>query len=492
MITASKLRRLAVCLAIIVPFAALPLACGPPETHSQALAATAPALGTLASFAVLGGSTVTNTNPTVVTGNLGVSPGSAVTGFPPGLVIGGTIHAADAVALQAQVDDTTAYKAIAGLACDHDLTGQDLVGHTLIPGVYCFSSSAQLSGALTLDAQGDPSAAFIFQIGSTLTTASNASVRVINGGNGCNVFWQVGSSATLGTGTTFVGTILALTSITLTTGASLSGRALAQNGAVTMDSNTVLFAVCDTTSASDGGAGGVSDGGASSPPVCPTVSTVTVDRSTGVLADGIDHAVVTISLHDCNGNPIVGQAVTLTATGSHDLLTQPGPTDSNGVTTGALASTTAELKIITASSGGATLPQMPTVEFVSSVSCCQGSACGNSCFDLQTDRNHCGACDRACAANENCQHGTCTTCQRDLCGTDCVDTVSDRNHCGNCGTVCPPNVACVGGYCGPCPGTMCGSWCVDLQTDGHDCGACGNACPANERCVHGSCALICQ
>ena len=199
---------------------------------------------TAASFAVLGGSTVTNTGATTVNGDLGVSPGSAVTGFPPGTVTGGTIHAADAVAAQAQSDVTTAYNSLAGQACTADLTGQDLGGKTLTPGVYCFSSSAQLTGALTLDAQGNAGAVFVFKIGSTLTTASGSSVLMINGGSPCNVFWQVGSSATLGTTTSFLGNILALTSITLNTGASVSGRALARNGAVTMDTNTVSQAAC--------------------------------------------------------------------------------------------------------------------------------------------------------------------------------------------------------------------------------------------------------
>ena len=206
---------------------------------SSAIAQVAPPLGQAASFSVLAGSAVSNTGATAVVGDLGVSPGSAVTGFPPGSVTGGTIHSNDAVAQGAQNDATTAYNMLAGEASDTDLTGQDLGGMTLISGVYTFSSSAQLTGTLTLDAQGDPDAVFVFQIGSSLTTASNASVVVINGGTDCNVFWQVGSSATLGTTTAFVGNILALTSITLTTGASVSGRLLARNGAVTMDSNGV-------------------------------------------------------------------------------------------------------------------------------------------------------------------------------------------------------------------------------------------------------------
>jgi uncharacterized repeat protein (TIGR01451 family) len=211
---------------------------------NAASAAAAPPLGTEQSFAVLGGSTVTNTGSSVVTGNLGVSPGSAVTGFPPGIVIGGTTHAADAVALQAQNDTTTAYNNLASQTCTSDLTGQDLGGKTLVAGVYCFSSSAQLTGALTLDAGGDSNAVWVFKTGSTLVTASGSSVLLTNGGQSCNVFWQVGSSATLGTATSFVGSILALTSITLNTGANVSGRVLARNGAVTLDSNSVAAAVC--------------------------------------------------------------------------------------------------------------------------------------------------------------------------------------------------------------------------------------------------------
>jgi len=208
-------------------------------------AASAPPLGSAQRFAVLGGSTVTNTGPTTITGDVGVSPGTAVTGFPPGIVAGGAIHAADAVAIQGQNDVVTAYNALASQACTFNLTGQNLGGMTLVPGTYCFpSTSAQLTGTLTLDAQGNSNSVFIFQVGSTLTTASNSTVREINGGNHCNAFWQIGSSATLGTGTTFVGNILALTSIALNTSTSVSGRALARNGAVTLDTNTISFAAC--------------------------------------------------------------------------------------------------------------------------------------------------------------------------------------------------------------------------------------------------------
>src|SRR5437763_8908690 len=151
-------------------------------------------LGTAGSFAVLGGSTVTKTGSSVITGNVVVSPGSSVTGFPPGIVTGGSIHAADAVAGQAQTDLTAAYNAAAGTPCGVDLTGQNLGGLTLTPGVYCFTSSAGLTGTLTLNFQGNPNALFLFKIGSTLTTASASSVVLTNtGGTTCppNLFWQV-------------------------------------------------------------------------------------------------------------------------------------------------------------------------------------------------------------------------------------------------------------------------------------------------------------
>ncbi len=207
-------------------------------------------MGTANAFAVMGGQTVTNTGTSVIQGDLGVGPGIAITGFPPGIVLPpGTIHAGDAVALQAQSDITVAYNDLAGRPRDFDLTGQDLGGRTLTPGVYYFSSSAQLTGTLTLDFQGNSDALFVFQVGSTLTTASNSSVVMINGGGedleGCEVYWQIGSSATLGTTTSFVGNIVALTSISLNNGANIvSGRALARNGAVTLDTNSITAPDC--------------------------------------------------------------------------------------------------------------------------------------------------------------------------------------------------------------------------------------------------------
>jgi hypothetical protein len=207
--------------------------------------AVAPPLGAADPFAVLGASTVTNTGPTIVNGDLGISPGAACTGLPapctgggPGIVTG-TIHAADATSLAAQNSITTAYNSLASQACNLVLTGTDLGGLTLTPGVYCFSSSAQLTGTLTLNALGNPGAVWVFQIGSTLTTASSSRVVFINGGQACGAFWQVGSSATLGTTTNFSGNILALASITLNTGATSSGGLFARTAAVTLDTNVV-------------------------------------------------------------------------------------------------------------------------------------------------------------------------------------------------------------------------------------------------------------
>ena len=204
-------------------------------------------LGSADSFGVLGGSTVTNTHSTVVNGNVGVSAGSAVTGFPPGIVNDGTIHNNDAAAAQAQSDATAAYNGLAGMTVTEDLTGQDLGGLTLTPGVYQFDTSAQLTGTLTLNGEGNNNALWVFLIGSTLTTASDSGVNVINSGSndgvsGSNdgIFWDVGKSATLGTTTAFEGNILASASITLVTGSTIEcGSALASTGGVTMDTNVI-------------------------------------------------------------------------------------------------------------------------------------------------------------------------------------------------------------------------------------------------------------
>jgi len=233
-------RRLA---AAAVALAAVALIAAP-----VALSAQAPVgLGTDGSFAVLAGSTVTNTGPSVISGSVGLDPGSAVVGFPPGIVLAGTTQVANGVALQAKSDLVTAYNDAAGRSSTATVSG-DLAGRTLTPGVYTSASSLGLSGALTLDAQGDPNAVFVFQAGSTLIVGSSSQVNLIGAAQACNVYWQVGSSATIGTGAAFVGNILALTSITMTTGATLQGRALARNGAVTLDTNTITMPLCTTGS----------------------------------------------------------------------------------------------------------------------------------------------------------------------------------------------------------------------------------------------------
>jgi hypothetical protein len=214
---------------------------------SPAHAAEAPVgLGTAGSFAVLAGQSVTNTGPSIVSGDIGVGPGTSVTGIPPLVQTGGVLHVADAVANQAQADLTTAYNSAAGRLTVTDVTGDDLGGKTYTSGVVTHTSGMQLTGTVILDAQGDPNAVFIFQAGSTLITASNSTVALINGASPCNVFWQVGSSATLGTNTTFVGTVMSLTSATLNTGASVQGRVLARNGSVTLDTNVINRPTCAT------------------------------------------------------------------------------------------------------------------------------------------------------------------------------------------------------------------------------------------------------
>jgi hypothetical protein len=200
-------------------------------------------LGTADSFAVLAGQGVTNTGPTVVNGDLGTSPNPAVTGFPPGTV-NGEIHKADAVALQAQTDLTTAYNDAAGRTPVSTIA-TELGGQTLIPGVYNSESGTfGITGTLTLDAQGDPNGVFIFQMAATLITGSSSNVSLLGDADACNVFWQVGSSATLGTTSTFRGNILALTSIQVQTGVTVDGRVLARTASVTLDADTITRATC--------------------------------------------------------------------------------------------------------------------------------------------------------------------------------------------------------------------------------------------------------
>jgi hypothetical protein len=400
-------------------------------------------LGTGQSFAVLAGETVTNTGPTTVYGNLGIvrqiggGEGLVLTGFPPGIVAGGSVYAGDPVALQAQSDITTAYTTLAGEAPTMDLTGQDLGGMRLTAGVYHFSSSAQLTGALTLDAQGNPDAVFVFQMGSTLTTASNSSVLVVNSGQDCNVFWQVGSSATLGTTTAFKGSVIALTSITLNTGATVSGRALARNGAVTMDTNDVSILNC----ASAAGAGGEAGAEAG------VDSSQGADTGSGSSSGGSSEAGLDSTAADSSGG---------------EAGVDAGAADAGAADTGA------------ADTGEA-----------GQILCCGGALCGTSCSNLSGDVANCGSCGNACAPDQFCAGGACLPCSP-VCGGACVDLTADDANCGSCGHACLAGEACTSGACAPCA-TVCGGACVDLGSDPANCGSCGQACPASAVCTSGAC-----
>jgi hypothetical protein len=208
-------------------------ACIGTKTNAQTIS-----LGLAEDFAVLGATTVTNTGPTVLNGDLGLFPGTSVTGFPPGIV-NGTMFINDTMAMEAQAAALVAYNQLVALPPTMTLSGS-LGGLTLLPGVYQITSAAQLTGTLTLNGNGMVDPLFVFQIGSSLTTASASSVVEINGANASNLYWQVGSSATLGTNSQFNGTLIANTSDTLTTGATVTnGHIFALNGAVTLDSNII-------------------------------------------------------------------------------------------------------------------------------------------------------------------------------------------------------------------------------------------------------------
>jgi RNA polymerase sigma factor (sigma-70 family) len=244
--------------AVKVPVVMIPIVTTPLVTTPGATTPTVPSTPTVppvppvqipavplagaASFAVLAGSGVTNTGPTVLTGDLGSFPTLAITGLAS-LTLAGLNQAGGPVAQQAKNDLVTAYNAAVAKTSTETIAA-DLGGRTLGPGVYRSASSLGLTGALTLDGHGDPNAVFVFQAGSTLTTASASQVLLVNGARSCNVFWQVGSSATLGTGSLFRGNLLALTSITVTTGVTIDGRVLARNGAVTLDSDTIARSSC--------------------------------------------------------------------------------------------------------------------------------------------------------------------------------------------------------------------------------------------------------
>ena len=230
-------------------------------------------LATATPFAVLAGSTISNTGPTTIAGSVGLSPGSAVTGFPPGIVTAGTTHVADAVALQAKNDLTAAF-VDAAARTPFSTTTSDLAGQNLVPGVYKAPSSMGLTGSVTLNGGGDANAVFIFIAGSTLITSSSSRVVLTNATQACHIYWVVGSSATLGTGSNFVGTILSLTSITATSGVTVDGRLLARNGAVTLDDDVITRPLCSTvatTTVPGGGTTTVPGGGTTTVPGGSTI-----------------------------------------------------------------------------------------------------------------------------------------------------------------------------------------------------------------------------
>ncbi|KAK5131613.1 hypothetical protein LTR08_000800 [Meristemomyces frigidus] len=250
-------------------------------------------LATGGNYGVFAATTITNTGLTVINAPIGLTPGTSITGFPPGINGGEDVN--DAAATQAKTDIQNAYNAILALAVTEDLTGTDLGGLTLTPGVYGFSSSGGLTGILTLDAQGDPDAQFIFKFGSTLTTATASSVVLVNDASACNVFWQVGSSATLGTATLFQGNVIAQASITATTGVSVArGGLYALAAAVTLDTNLV-----DTLGACGGSVASAPTTSSAlpsttSPPTTPAPSTVTL-TSTATYTDQASTTTITVT-----------------------------------------------------------------------------------------------------------------------------------------------------------------------------------------------------
>jgi len=339
-----------------------------------ALVRTTSVLGTAQAFAVLAGSTVTNTGPTVVNDNVGVNPGSAITGFPPGMLTAGTLHSADALSLQAQNDATAAYLELAARPCQFILTGQDLGGKTLKAGVYCYTSEAKLTGTLVLDAENRADAIFVFKVTSQLTVASNASLRLINGATPCNVFWQIGSSAVIGTRASFVGNILALTSISLATGASLDGRALARTGEVTLDSNRISDSTCQDTAVS-----ACCDDAS----VCSATCVNTKKDANNCGACGT-HCKVD---EYCTAGACVGCGPDRAQCKEQcaDLKSDPFNCGACGNTCAASESCTAGV-----------------------CSTCEATVCGNVCVETKTDRENCGACGNTCDTGQCCRQGACT------------------------------------------------------------------------------------
>jgi autotransporter-associated beta strand protein len=323
-------RPAAACAAALIFFGLL-------ATSWSAAAAEVIALGAAEKVAILGASTVTNAGPTTVVGNVALSsPGVSVTGFPPGTITGGAIHIGDALANQAHADAATAYGQLVGETLTTDLSGQNLGGMILTPGVYHFDTAAALDGTLRLDTGGDPNAAFHFQIGTTLTAAIASAITLLNG-NSVNIFWQVGTSATIGVGSVFYGNILADQSITINSGATINGRAMAINAAVTMDTNTINgFATGSSWKGdksnlwsdanwSPDATGGTSSTLASDADVVFSVTGVSPQNQNTVL--DIDATISSLTVND---------SATVTISGSHSLsIAGTGPTTGITINSGA-------------------------------------------------------------------------------------------------------------------------------------------------------------
>ncbi|MER5459118.1 ice-binding family protein [Streptomyces sp. NPDC002668] len=271
-------------------------------TPTQAKAATFVPLGTADSFAVLAGSAVTNTGSSVITGDVGVSPSMALGGFPPGVVVDGTFHPGDAVAGQAQDDLGTAYDFAFAEPTQAGISAAP-VTPTLVPGTYGATAGLLVNGIWTLDAQNNPNAVWVFKIPEGLTTTTTSSIVLANGAQACNVFWVVGESATIQAGSIFAGTIMALTSITVVSGANIQGRALARNGAVTLDTNVITRPDdCGVgTTTTDGAATTTTDGAATT--TTDGAATTTTDGAATTTTDG---AAATTTTGDANGGDANG------------------------------------------------------------------------------------------------------------------------------------------------------------------------------------------
>jgi len=314
-------------------------------------------LGTAAPFAVLAGVPgVTNVGPTTITGDVGVDPAASVTGFPPGTV-NGTIHTADAVALQAKVDLVTAYTAAAGRTPVTAVAGGTLGGQTLVGGVYGGDALA-LTGTLTLDGQNDPNSVWVFQAASSLITASTSTVALIRGASPCNVFWQVTSSATLGSGSTFVGTIMALTSITMADSVTVNGRALARNGTVTLINDKISNS-CSAPSTGSTKTKLTYTGSTAAAPGASITLRATLKTSAGVAIAG---KTVTFTLNGVTGSAKTSRSglASVVTKAPTALGTYPIKIAFAGDTTHAAASTTASFRVRTATSGQA-LPNTATL-----------------------------------------------------------------------------------------------------------------------------------